>query len=670
MANLPPPPPGFELVSNRTEQMVPPPPPGFEMVRPAGGETAPQQPYIEGLGRQALQGVTLGFGDELLAAGKTQGLSGLETYLASINPGAALVAGGKALYNRFSGAQTPTYDEALVQERALNKQFQAENPVTSVAAQVAGAVPTAAIPLGPLTNIARGAGLGTRMLAGAGQGAVLGGATGFGQGEGGPEARAVNSLEGAGLGAALGGAIPAAVAGTRAVVSGAMTPFRAAVAPERVAGEKLAEALARDYTPGGQVIGRQTFQRIGDKLDDMVADKPRAMLADVGGENTRNLIRASANMPSTGAERIRKSVDARQSTQWKRIEDDMAVALGKPEDYKSAVESIVSRRQQAAQKDFADAFAQNVSMTPQLQSVLQRPDMTRLIQQAERAMLNEGKTLTSTPPMEALHRIKLELDEMIGAARKGQGPTTGYDLRTLLTLKRDFIGSINNPKYRTALDNFAGESALKSAAEDGFETALKMAPEDIAQTIGRLRNRSEQDMWRLGAARAIAGKIEAGNVTRDRTENLFSSPDMQKRLAAIFPDRQSLREFQRKLVIEAKMADTRKALQGGPTTAKQLAQGDEAGQPMRAAQSVASLAKGSMEGVLNYLSRQMQRFSGLTPSVASSILEQAMARDGQEVMRRYAGAMRAAQNSRDRQQRLVQELIAVTSNLGGQAVSP
>jgi hypothetical protein len=80
---------------------------------------------------------------------------------------------------------------------------------------------------------------------------------------------------------------------------------------------------------------------------------------------------------------------------------------------------------------------------------------------------------------------------------------------------------------------------------------------------------------------ALFKELERSNVTRDRTDSIFSSPSMQKRLQAIFPDQASFREFQKNLVVEAKMADTRKAMQGNSTTAKQLMEGLGAGKPSR-----------------------------------------------------------------------------------------
>jgi hypothetical protein len=386
------------------------------------------------------------------------------------------------------------------------------------------------------------------------------------------------------------------------------------------------------------------------------------MLADVGGENTRNLLRSATNQQSTGSERLRKTLDTRQGGQWARIERDIADTLADPREFSASVADIVTRRTAASNINFPEALAIETPMTPQLNSVLQRPTMQQVVGLAERRLADEGQNIGLETRTAALHRAKVEIDKQLGASRRaeqmGNNPGAGMDTRTLTILKRDLLNAMDNPTYRRALNSHAGESALVNAAEDGFERAMTMQTEEIGQTLRGLTTQAEREMWRLGAARALAGKIRQGNVTRDRTESIFSSPDMQTRLRAVMPDQRSYREFQRSLVLEAKMADTRKAVQGGSTTAKQLAQADEAGQPMRMAVGVAQAATGRLEPALNLLGRTAQRFSGITPATANEIITAAMERDPVAVRRALQLALRTAGNASAARAQVAQEIMA------------
>ena len=128
-----------------------------------------------------VQGITFGFGDELRGA---------------VQGGISAAQGGDfgATYNQV----TDESRNALTNERRVN-------PWGSVAAEVAGAIPTGMLAGGQLAG--RGATLGMRALTSGAVGAGQGAAYGFGASEGGMSERA----KGAGVGAAFGGAVGAAV---------------------------------------------------------------------------------------------------------------------------------------------------------------------------------------------------------------------------------------------------------------------------------------------------------------------------------------------------------------------------------------------------------------------------------------------------------------------------
>jgi hypothetical protein len=163
---------------------------------PAGAAPA-KQGYFGGMVDAVTQGVTLGFGDELTA---------LEN---------ALLGGTK------DESFWQEYDRFLRAERTQQDQFAAENPVSAIGGQVAGAIAPALIagPVAAATAVgkaARGvvaatpAGMAARVLPGgatplsqagraAGAGAVAGGIEGVGAGEG-MAGRAVGGLVGAATG--------------------------------------------------------------------------------------------------------------------------------------------------------------------------------------------------------------------------------------------------------------------------------------------------------------------------------------------------------------------------------------------------------------------------------------------------------------------------------------
>jgi hypothetical protein len=577
------------------------------------GQDAEQQPdasMLESAGRGALQGATFGFSDEIWG-----GLKGGYDTLAN---------GGNFIDN---------YAHVRDETRAANERAQRANPGTYLAGEIAGGVAGPGGIAGAATRLGLRGGeriaarsLAERIRRGSAAGAGYGAAYGFGTAEGDPVSQLGSTAAGAASGAAMGAALPPLVDAASAVGSRLMLPIRGALNPEAVGREKLAEALMRDRSPGGRP-DFNVLDAILPRLDRARASQPDVMLADMGGENTRNLMRSAANMAGTGAQRLNRTLDARQANQWRQIEKSMSRGIGNPSDYAASVDQIVAMRDAAAGPLFKSAMRVPIKADDQLISVLHRPGMQDILKRTAAKMQNEGADPNRALPMELLHRSKMEIDKAISEVKSGQSNTAGWDVRTLTKMKHDLLDAIDNPTYKQALKISAGENALKNAAEDGFDEALKLPTEDLAKRVRSFSNDSERDMYRLGASRALAGKIRSGNVMRDRTEGLFSSPDIQLRLKAIFPSQGALREFQRDLVLQAKKADTRKAVQGNSTTAKQLMNAEEAGQPVAMLSAAAHAGSGQLTPLFAHLSRVAQRFSGLTPRSANAIIEAGMSRD-------------------------------------------
>jgi len=242
----------------------------------------------------------------------------------------------------------------------------------------------------------------------------------------------------------------------------------------------------------------------------------------------------------------------------------------------------------------------------------------------ERGAIHTGPE-GSVKPWEFLHRVKMEIDRELGRLKRGQQDAVANWTKADLTrLKNEFKGLIDkhNPQYGKALAQYEGDSALLNAAQDGFDEAFDQAiPHEQLTKALREMSPSEREMYRLGAARALAGKIEQGKKNRNLPDAIFSTPDMQRRMLAIWPDQASHLEFRRLLEAKRDQSEVRAALQGGSKTSKNLTQADEAGAPVRAVQTAAALARGRLEPALAALERVGNRFSGLTPATANALLQ-------------------------------------------------
>lgn len=573
----------------------------------------------------AAQGVTFGFADEI-------------------------EGGARALYGKITGDQRPIgdiYGEAVAKPRQRIKDAADTNPWAYYSGEIGSAlaVPGGLARVGIQGPLARtvGQSLGTRSLAAAKEGAAYGGAYGAGKSEGGAANMATGTLTGAGTGAAIGFAIPGAVDVAGAVGQRITAPFRAYANPQEFAASKFGEAITRDMPQGGAT-------RFSDRVADMQAINPSVRAMDAGSENIHSLMRSASNMPNPSRASAKRFLDTRQANQHVRMADDVeqsivspttlttaALPAGakSPHNFYSFIDDQVTKMEQIGQQQIQTSFARDTPMTPRLKNVFERPTMKELHGLVARKLADEDKPIGLMTRTEMIHRMKMELDDQIGMAARaekmGNTPQAGWDKRTLTILKRDLLNAVDNPAYKSGLKRYAGEARLRSAAEEGRDSFSKMQPEEIAKRLKEFDTEAERQVYRMGASRAILEQIRKGNANRDRTENVFGSPEMQKKLRALIPSVKQYRDLQKSLVIEAKMADSRKALQGNSTTAKQLTEGAEAGKDAEAvigaANALGSMVKGNFGPALQYAARGANRFSGITPPVADELLTLGLSKD-------------------------------------------
>lgn len=624
------------------------------MLRATGGDgsearPAPAKPSVstaEALGRGALQGATFGFSDEIYA-------------------------GARGAYDALRGGSFgPTYDRELADVRAANERAKAEAPYAYLGGEVAGGL---ALPLGAAGTAVRGATMAARTAQSAKVGATLGGLYGVGTAEGGDGTlaqqtanRLTSAIPSAVLGGAIGAAGPAAVDVASAALRYPANAIRAYRNPSATADAKVIEALARDAPD--TMAASQAVMRAQDRLGRAQATKPEMMLADVGGQNTRDLLRTATNMPSKGAERLRKTLDQRQAWQWSRIEKDVADTLADGNAFAQSVDEVTKRVSEVGKETFDLAFSRpwNVKANDPLAVFLQRPYVAKIMDRTRENIVGmTGQDVATLRPWEFMHRVKMQIDREIGAAKRASHPD-GWNTRDLVTLKREMVelmGKHNGP-YRAALYKYGDEAGIRNALEQGFDEFKGTSPDQLRKTLAGL-SEPERRMYRIGAARSLFDDIERGNVTRDRTDALFSSPAIQMKLAALYPDVAARREMQRRLVLEARMADTRKAVQGGSTTARQLAQGAEAGQPVEAMTSLANATSGNLRPAMAWLSRQMQMFNGMTPQVADQVIDRLMQRTPPSLhVRLMAEIQRAAREPAQRDE-LVRRIIQGSAPVAG-----
>jgi hypothetical protein len=557
------------------------------------------------------QGASLGASDEITSAA-----------LAPVEVGVNLITG-----------EGPTsLSEAYQQNKARMARdkalYEEENPVKAVAAEVAGGLLTAG---GGAKFVANAPTIAGKAVRSGVVGGTIGGTQGFLGTEGDLSDRGKGAAVGATVGGVLGTTLPPVFAASKALIKGITAPIRSLANKEAFAAGKVAEAMQRD---------KMTPERVGRRLGTNLWMKPDIAVADVAGNNTGNLLRAAANVPSEARTGLIQQLEIRQGNQLKRLQEDIGYAFGDPNQFHKTVESVVASRKAAAKPLFDRAFQTPTPYSVELEKVLQRPLTGQLVERARIAAANRGEKFKNifiqqnaqgavnakrVIDTEGLHRVKMTIDEMINGLKRGE--ETGLknvNMRDLTILKKDLLAAIQNQPYKSALARYSGDSAMVNALDNGFEDGLKMDPELIKSTLAAL-SPSEQKLWRLGFSRSISDALRDAGRTGTNRADILAAPKYIQRLEAAIPDKAMRRDLLQAIKLEQRMARTRQAVQGNSTTARQLAEGQEAGAEAQDAKDLLTGLKQAGSGniiqaAITFLSRAKNTMTGLRPEVADEII--------------------------------------------------
>lgn len=375
------------------EQDKPVPPPG-----PATGAQTPSG--LESLGRGAVSGATLNFGDEGAGIIAASPLTGSGAEFSSPIANMALGA-GRLLWEKATGQPTlsglitgdqrgpaqKAYDEAVARERAANEAAQRANPGTYFTGQLLGGLATAPVApgLAPF-KAAQGAGLLARTGAAAGNlaatGAAYGTVAGAGGAEGGVGDRALGAVQGA-LEGAVAGPVVGGLASGLAKAGGTVADHIAAWRdPQRLGDRILGRAFEGD-TANTEAIAKaieadqlqkygplpETFAVVNGvphtvdpksgTLTPLPETNPGAVqnitAADIAGPNTRAAAANAVRMPGPARGEGQRFLDERQagspsdsplnlSSQADRIAGKLTEAAGADKGSLAEADRILAKR--------------------------------------------------------------------------------------------------------------------------------------------------------------------------------------------------------------------------------------------------------------------------------------------------------------------------------------
>jgi len=490
------------------------------------------------------------------------------------------------------------YGELLQEIRQSRKRFSEENPLTAAGLNVAGGIGSIFVPgaaaLGrgaqAISGISRLASPLARTVA---TGALAGGVSGFGAGEGGFGERLISAGTNATLGAGFGvgaqglGALGRYAGETRR----ALRQTGAADDEARAAGVLYDRLTASGISP----------RDLGARLDTERAAGIPTMLATSTpefGRVSENVLReVSENRPAF-AERLA----AQQINAPSRARTAVETAVPTP-DYFATADQVQDtlRRNANAAYDAAYAAAPEIR-DPRIMRALDRPDirgaymnalensereqtaailrgedpskyqMKELFEpilDAEGSLTGLGATGKTVPDLRSLDQIKKALDRRVSALyASGQGG----DATALKDVRDDFVKRLDQvgpPEYRAARAQFKGDIEIKQALEEGLKSNT-LRWQQVAE-LARDYSPGELQAFKTGFMQNIARGFEDTSRSRNFARELVVSDQKRRSLQAL-TNPEEFRVLETVLRREAELFDQTSRVLGGSQTAGRLAE--------------------------------------------------------------------------------------------------
>lgn len=439
-------------------------------------------------------------------------------------------------------APAQAYGTAAAAQERDQIRLEADHPTVASAAEWTGFGSSFAL---PAARVARGATVGAGVINGALTGTGYGALSGVLNDTG--EGHLANARNGALVGAIGGGAaapiarkVGDSIATARRNipgVNGILTGLENL--PHRLTGKPLVPASAAAHAQAERVInrnlqastietgmGRGTVPATPDSVAAEVGrraalDVP-AMPADLN-EPLRSTAAWALQGRGTASTRARGELAARQSQAGPRARQHIAAELGPIVDPIAEVEAIRARARAASGPGYAAAYAQPMTVTPEIEAIMGTPAFRDALPQAVKNIRNDlgdpqalGFRLDPDGGMTGVETLSTEgFDQVIRAMREAGrqagevNPITGQVRQTTNSVKindrtRDLQGALasQNTAYRDVSANYADEMALTDAIRRGGSIGKLSGSETNAQR--RAMPALATEAWTAGARTALA----------------------------------------------------------------------------------------------------------------------------------------------------------------------
>lgn len=553
---------------------------------PDTGAQAPQPSGLRSAFEGLKSGATAGWSDQLTGIAAAAGLGEAEQYLTDEQLADIQKAGG------IPGVYATARDEAKAQREAA----QAAHPYYYGAGQLGGAGATMAI----AAPEAAAANFGARTL----QAAKVGAAYGAAQGahDNGIAGALTGGIEG-GIGGVGGSALSAGVGKALGVAYDLYgrpitSALRGLYDPAQEAAKRVAGALVKDYpqVASGQTLGLTPIEYAG-----ALRSGEPVMLADLGGETTRALLRSAANTSPEGRAAINAAVQDRYQQQSDRAGATIRSLISGGANTAKTAAQLEAEYDAERGGAYGTAYAagDRPIWSPELERLSSAPSVAGAIRGAVNRWQDfqvkdgfgamnppvnvtpdgqlkfiPGKGMLPYPNLQFWDYAARNLSGMAAAARRAGNDT---DAGLYGGLEKQLKAELDKqvPEFADARGIAARYFGGNNAIEAG-QAALNFKGDirELQRAMAEMKP-AEREMFQEAYADALARKVENVSDNQNVTNRLYNSPQERQRNAAILG--QGAADRLGAFVDRERVFDAVRNALGNSTTARQMIEAGLAG---------------------------------------------------------------------------------------------
>jgi hypothetical protein len=569
----------------------------------------------------------------------------LNTARAVLGQGVGMGWGDEAEAWLRSKLGNESYETALPRIREEYGQYAKQYPITqNVSEFVGGAAPGIGMMFVPGMQPAGLMRLG-----------ALGAATGAVSGAG--SATEGNRTSGAGGGALIGGGLGVGLPIALRGAGGALKWLQ-----ERMfSTPKVIEDRALEKMTGAM---RQAKVTPRDVQVQMAQDRAMGVPSVMANANPalRDLAEAVAQRAGAGSNAIENALTTQRLGARDRVKAQTTAAL-KPADYYGLEDNLTAQLRNNAKSLYEKAYAHGDVDDPRIVEVLKNPQFKAFFDKARGIADTEAQTaklkgedplkfalpeiykpsgrfdasgaeildLVKLPDVRTLDYIKRGIDATIDSGFRGKGMSTA-EASALRDLRKQFVNAIdeNVPDYKFARKTYAGDLETLDALRMGREEFKSLDPEQVKKMVDAMSS-GEKDAFRTGVARDIYSTIMKPSNEPNTAQRVIGSPDMQKKLLALFDNPAEFDLYKAALMRESQLYKESNKILGNSATARRQELGKSLEDDTGMIESAMTAATGNFTGALSSMVMGAIRSGQMSKARAEKLSEMLMAKEPNEV---------------------------------------